>query len=129
MSDKLKIHVGDKIKAIMPWSEVCMHLGVAGKTMTCEILSRGVQLYDENGTKFSFPISHGEAGFYDGTQLGDTETSWYTLHPQSDVADCIQELRNVATAWEKVGVDEYAVEELRYLTDKLEAHEKKKASE
>lgn len=84
MNDVIKIKLGDKVKAIMPWSEVCMHLGIAGKTMTCEVLSRGVQLYDDKGEKFSFPITHGEAGFYEVAQKDGEERWWYTDHPQSE---------------------------------------------
>lgn len=59
--------VGDKVKVEMGYSEVCMHLGVAGKVATIEILSRGVQIYTPEGEKFSFPILHGEAGVYVGS--------------------------------------------------------------
>lgn len=83
MPDRVRVKVGEKIKVIMPWSEVCMHLNIAGKTMTCELLGRGVQLYDEEGNKFSFPITHGEAGFYEGNQIGDAESWYYVERPQS----------------------------------------------
>lgn len=85
MNDVVEVKAGQKIKAIMPWSEVCIHLGIAGKTMTCEVLSRGVQLYDDKGEKFSFPILHGEAGFHEGTVDLEPERWWYTNHPQSEV--------------------------------------------
>lgn len=47
----------------MPWSEVCMHMGIAGKWMLAERLPTGmVQLYTLDAKPFSFPIGAGEAG-------------------------------------------------------------------
>lgn len=49
----------------LPHTEVCVHLGVAGKRMLCELLDGcAVQLFDENGKKFSFPITRYEAGWF-----------------------------------------------------------------
>lgn len=49
----------------MPYSEVCMHMRIAGKTMwVADAGQRMAQLYDpETGRPFSFPITHGEAGW------------------------------------------------------------------
>lgn len=48
----------------LPFSEVCMHMKVAGKLMYGELVGEWmVQLYDEVGRKFSFPITRGEAGW------------------------------------------------------------------
>jgi hypothetical protein len=54
----------------MPFSEVCMHMRIAGKPMwaaPCPVERdpRGqmAQLYDLEGRKFSFPITRGEAGY------------------------------------------------------------------
>lgn len=49
----------------MPYSEVCMHMGIAGQTMLAAETASGlmVQLYDEQGRPFSFPITKGEAGW------------------------------------------------------------------
>lgn len=57
---------GQRVRVRLPWSEVCMHLRVAGKVMTCELVEGGsaVQLYDEEGDPYSFPITPGEAGFF-----------------------------------------------------------------
>jgi hypothetical protein len=57
----------------MPYSEVCMHMRVAGRRMWIagadgplyggiDIVARMIQLYDEHGRKFSAPITRGEAG-------------------------------------------------------------------
>lgn len=48
----------------MPYSEVCMHMGIAGKGMLVEPLDNGMaQLYDpDTGAAFSAPITKGEAG-------------------------------------------------------------------
>lgn len=58
----VKASVGDYLQVRLPYSEVCMHMMVAGQVMWCEVLETGVQLRDEHGAPFSFPISHGEAG-------------------------------------------------------------------
>jgi len=48
----------------MPYTEVCVHLHVAGKLMMCELIGETVvQLYDDKGRKFSFPITRTEAGW------------------------------------------------------------------
>jgi hypothetical protein len=63
--------------AEMPWSEVCMHLRVAGKVMRFEFLGTAVQLLDEDGKPFSFPITAGEAGIHqhpDGTYYYEGQT-------------------------------------------------------
>lgn len=54
----------DSVNLMLPYSEVCMHLKVAGRTRPVEILPDGVQIYNWDGTKFSFPITHGEAGVF-----------------------------------------------------------------
>jgi hypothetical protein len=47
----------------LPYSEVCMHLRVAGTTMHARLeANRMVQLLNPDGTRFSFPITAGEAG-------------------------------------------------------------------
>jgi hypothetical protein len=54
---------------VLPYSEVCMYLRVAGRRMRCEIQERdgrspAVQLLDDDGRPFSFPITLAEAGFH-----------------------------------------------------------------
>jgi hypothetical protein len=55
----------DVRKIVLPHSEVCMHMKVAGKRMVCGLLPGAtmVQLYDEDGRHFSAPITAGEAGW------------------------------------------------------------------
>jgi hypothetical protein len=49
----------------LPYSEVCMHLRVAGTRMRARLLPDGmVQLLDQEGHQFSFPITAGEAGLH-----------------------------------------------------------------
>jgi hypothetical protein len=49
----------------LPYSEVCMHLRVAGTRMRARLLPGGmVQLLDPDGRAFSFPITAGEAGLH-----------------------------------------------------------------
>lgn len=49
----------------LPYSEVCMHMGVAGHTMVGRMVRRGrmVQLLRDDGGLFSAPITQGEAGW------------------------------------------------------------------
>lgn len=48
----------------LPYSEVCMHMRVAGKEMDVALLSTGMcQLFDADGRPFSMPITRGEAGW------------------------------------------------------------------
>ena len=59
----------------MPYSEVCMHMRIAGKEMVCVIAGNGrsVQLYTPDHTvsspgqliPFSAPILVGEAGIFE----------------------------------------------------------------
>lgn len=56
----------------MPYSEVCMHMQISGKVMRFEVVSQHmVQLYRDDGTPFSSPITTGEAGLF---SQGD---GWY----------------------------------------------------
>lgn len=65
----LPVKAGDRILVEMPHSEVCMHMRIAGKPMTIEIVKADmwghvVQIYDREGRKFSVPILTCEAGVY-----------------------------------------------------------------
>ncbi|MEX5635566.1 hypothetical protein [Parafrankia sp. FMc2] len=60
---------GEIRSMVLPYSEVCMYLRVAGRQMRCEIQapdgrSPAVQLLDDDGRPFSSPITLGEAGFH-----------------------------------------------------------------
>lgn len=54
--------VGDVVRVTLPWSEVCMHMRVADRVMDVRVLEHGAQLLNADGSNFSFPITHGEAG-------------------------------------------------------------------
>ena len=57
--------IGDIVNVVLPHSEVCMHMRVAGKRMNVQVLShRSAQLLNDDGTPFSFPILAVEAGIY-----------------------------------------------------------------
>lgn len=75
MKKRIYLEIGECLIGEMPYSEVCMHMKIAGKKMIVERLGSSAQLYSmdaENGCPnrnkpFSFPITYGEAGlFYDG---------------------------------------------------------------
>jgi hypothetical protein len=60
---KTPVTIGESITVTLPYSEVCMHMKVAGKQMTVILQSPWqAQLFDQEGKPFSFPISPGEAG-------------------------------------------------------------------
>ena len=78
-NDKLTVEADELYSAYMPFSEVCMHMRVAGKRMWFKMYNLPhpmVQLYYRRGEKkqgdiaitplevFSGPITTGEAGIY-----------------------------------------------------------------
>lgn len=61
---KKRVQVGDTLTVKLPFSEVCMHLQVAGKKRPIHVLQTMTQILNEDGTPFSIPVTHGEAGLY-----------------------------------------------------------------
>jgi hypothetical protein len=62
---KHPIHPNQELTLRLPYSEVCMHLRVAGTRMRARLLTTGmVQLLDADGREFSFPITAAEAGLH-----------------------------------------------------------------
>jgi hypothetical protein len=58
---------GERVPNEMPWSEVCIHMRVAGQVLEVEIIGEQypmVQLY-RDGREFSAPVTTGEAGVYE----------------------------------------------------------------
>lgn len=73
MENLTRIKVGEWGQAVMPCSEVCMHMHIADRVMDFQVISeRAVQLYipayaaQNHGDRrmFSSPILTGEAGIY-----------------------------------------------------------------
>ena len=64
MSDQLPTAPAlDAVLLEMPYSEVCMHMRVAGTMMWAQPVERHMaQLWTISGRKFSMPITRGEAG-------------------------------------------------------------------
>jgi hypothetical protein len=57
------LHPGQEVILELPYSEVCMHLRVAGTAMRARLEPDGmVQLLGADGRAFSFPITAAEAG-------------------------------------------------------------------
>jgi hypothetical protein len=68
----------------LPYSEVCMHLRVAGTRMRAQLQADGmVQLLEPSGRDFSFPITAAEAG------LHHDQNGWYSVvaDPPDPLAD------------------------------------------
>jgi hypothetical protein len=62
---KRPIHPNQETILELPYSEVCMHLRVAGTRMPARLQPDGmVQLLDPDGRDFSFPITAAEAGLH-----------------------------------------------------------------
>lgn len=71
-----RVKSGDVVRVRMPWSEACMHLRVAETVRDVRILPDGAQILNEDGTRFSFPITYGEAGIFsdaDGLYVNQEE--------------------------------------------------------
>jgi hypothetical protein len=63
----LSIRPGEYAMVEIGFSEAACHLGIAGKTMNVKLLDTPgnmAQVYNEDGSKLSFPITYGEAGIY-----------------------------------------------------------------
>lgn len=75
------VQPGRVVLVELPYSEVCMHMRVAGYLALAELTAGrypAVQLWTCNGRPFSMPILPGEAGFYnDGS-------GWYVYPPTGD---------------------------------------------
>lgn len=57
----------DAVRVEFPFSEVCMHMKVAGRAMWARVVKRPsgypmAQLLNDDGSPFSFPITMSEAG-------------------------------------------------------------------
>jgi hypothetical protein len=62
---KRPIHPNQETILELPYSEVCLHLRVAGTRMPARLQTDGmVQLLDVDGRDFSFPITAAEAGLH-----------------------------------------------------------------
>ena len=68
------LHPGQEVILELPYSGVCMHLGVAGTRMRARLEPNAmVQLLDADGRAFSFPITAAEAG------LDHDQDGWSSL--------------------------------------------------
>lgn len=70
---------GDKVtEMVLPYSEVCMHMRVAGKRAQVDVGDRCAQIRKKNGDRFSAPILLSEAGFYQDAK------GWFHYVPLKD---------------------------------------------
>jgi hypothetical protein len=63
---KRYITQGQRVPNVLPYSEVCMHMRVAGEVLEVELVGSAypmAQLY-KDGQRYSAPITTGEAGIY-----------------------------------------------------------------
>lgn len=98
LNSKQYVRPGDLVMLEMPFTEVCMHLGVAGKVMTVLVTEEGAQLLDEKRKPVSFPITLSEAGIY--TESGDLHyvpmdnVKGYKRRPKSTVVLMVEGMRD-----------------------------------
>lgn len=64
MNNKQMLRQGDVVTVTLPYSEVCVHMRVAGKVYSVLVLRNAAQILRHDGTPFSAPITLGEAGIY-----------------------------------------------------------------
>ena len=69
ITEKHFVSAGETVRMELPYSEVCMHMQVAGCVMgvRLQVSDRGyasAQLLRDDGKEYSAPITPGEAGFY-----------------------------------------------------------------
>lgn len=64
ITNRVYVQPGEHVYNVMPFSEVMMHMRLAGKRMNCEVRENSVQLLDENDRCYSIPVTLGEAGFH-----------------------------------------------------------------
>ena len=68
-----KLNINDQFIHVLPYSEVCQHMKIAGKEMLCELIGTidrpMVQIYKDD-QPFSAPILTGEAGVYGNPARG-----------------------------------------------------------
>lgn len=61
---KVRVAPGDTVEIVLPWSEVCMHMQVADQRRGVLVGEHGAQILNADGSPFSFPVTHGEAGIF-----------------------------------------------------------------
>jgi hypothetical protein len=79
---RIPIKPGDRVPLELPYSEVCMHMRVAGRVMDVQLTDGEypmAQLMNEDGSEFSLPVTTGEAGIY-----GTLRDGFY-CYPKGDV--------------------------------------------
>lgn len=60
-----RIPLGSTVRLTVPFSEVAMHLKVAGRTMRVRLVdANAAQLLDDDGLPLSFPVLPSEAGIF-----------------------------------------------------------------
>lgn len=65
MGVKVRVAIGETVTVVLPWSEVCMSMRVAGRPHRVTLLSESAaQLATMDGERVSFPVLPGEAGLY-----------------------------------------------------------------
>ena len=75
------VRPGDRVRIELPYSEVCMHMRLAGRVMDVRMTEGRypmAQLLNPDGSEFSAPILTAEAGIY-----GDVDRGFY-YYPEKE---------------------------------------------
>lgn len=64
MDTRQYVRRGDIVMMTLPYTEVCISMRVAGQVRSVLVVADGAQILNNDGTKFSFPVSTGEAGIF-----------------------------------------------------------------
>lgn len=57
-------NIGDTVRVKLPYSEVCMHMGLAGQERDVRIEEHMAQILNLDGSPYSLPVTWGEAGIF-----------------------------------------------------------------
>lgn len=64
VNEMRRINVGDTVTVKLPWSEVCMHMGVQDQWRQVRVEERQAVIVRPDGRQWCSGITHGEAGIY-----------------------------------------------------------------
>jgi len=87
--ERVDVEPGEVVRLEIPYSEVCMHMRVAGRVMDVLLTTSAAgyakaQLLQDDGTPFSFPIAPEEAGIRRDYSVTDRPVGFYAYREVVD---------------------------------------------
>lgn len=88
---RIELEVGDKLQLEMPYSEVMMHMKLAGKVCYIEVGRTSVRILGDDGRPNTGSVTHGEAGLYSSTEpeqwyVYTDKVPWWARDPEESAA-------------------------------------------